>query len=103
MKIQINYGDVDKSEAIETHVREKVERAMSHMADEVTRIEVHLRDDKGQGRGENDKRCTMEARMSGRQPLAVEDRGADIYNVVNATAEKLKHAVRRISEKRKDH
>ena len=93
MQIQINFGDIQNSNAVEEHVSQCLEKALEHVSDRVTRVEVHLRDDK-QGRdGHDDKRCTMEVRLAGEQPMAVESRSSDIYHSITETAEKLGRAV----------
>ncbi len=99
MKIQINYGDFEHSDALSEHVTQSVEAALSLVADRITRVEVHLRDDKKNRRGPDDHRCLMEARLAGEQPLAVEDRAGDIYLAVKQCAEKLKRAVTRKIER----
>ena len=95
MKIQINFGDIEHSDAISEHVMQSVEAALRLVADHVTRVEVHLRDDKKNRRGSDDHRCLMEARLAGEQPLAVEARDRDIYDAVRQCANKLKRAVTR--------
>lgn len=99
MKIQTNYGDIESSDALDEHVNQAIETALVHHADRVTRVEVHLRDDKRKRRGPDDKRCTMEARPAGDTPLAVEARAGDIYEAVKACAEKLNRAVSRRFER----
>lgn len=99
MKIQINYGDIKHSDAISEHVTQAVEVALRLVTDHVTRVEVHLRDDKKNRRGPDDHRCVMEARLAGEQPLAVEARAGDIYVAVRQCAEKLKRAVNRKIER----
>lgn len=93
MKIQINFGDVDGSDALEAHVTEAIETALSRFTDRITRVEVHLRDDKQKRRGPDDKRCTMEARPAGDKPLAVDARHRDIYDAATECAAKLQRAV----------
>ena len=52
--------------------------------------EVHLSDENGNKESENDKRCMIEARLKGRQPIAVTD-VADTYDhAVNGAIDKLK-------------
>lgn len=91
--IFINYGDIDNSTALSDHVNHNVEKALAHVADRITRVEVHLRDDKQKRRGPDDKRCTLEARLAGQQPMAVEARAGDIYHAVTEAATKLGKAV----------
>ena len=100
MKIQVNFGDVPSSDALTQHVNERVEAALQHMAEQITRVEVHLRDDNSDKAGPDDKRCTMEARIAGLQPLAVEHADRDLYQVVNEAAGKLRRAVQRTLDRR---
>lgn len=93
MLIQVNFGDVQSSEAVESRVHEEVTHALEHHADRVTRVEVHLRDLNGQKHG-IDKRCTMEARLAGFQPMAVEEDAEDLYDAIHAAAKKLHRAVK---------
>ncbi len=93
MKIQINYGDVQGSDSLEEHVTESVESALRLFADRVTRVEVHLRDDKQKRRGPDDNRCLMEYRLAGEKPDTVEARAGDIYEAVKSCADKLERAV----------
>lgn len=103
MLIQINYGDIQGSETIEQHIHEQVDKALGNLGEQVTRVEVHLRDDKQKRDAHNDKRCTMEVRLAGMEPLVVEDRGADIYAVISQAADKIKRIARREADKRQDH
>ena len=48
-----------------------VERILGHLAEHITRVEVHLSDENGKKGGSHDKRCMMEARLEGHQPIAV--------------------------------
>ena len=93
MHVQINYADLQSSEALSEYIRRVVEKAVSHVADQVTRVEVHIHDDKHGRRGKDDSRCTIEARIAGEKPLAVEARAADIYKAVTRSAGKLGRAV----------
>ena len=100
MQIQINFGDMSNSDAIENHIHDTLHHELRHTGDRVTRVEVHLRDDKQKRSGPDDVRCTMEARIAGEQPLAVDDKGRDMYKVISSTADKLASAVNRKIGKR---
>ena len=95
MQVLVNFGDVDHSPAIEEHAVDRAEHALRHVSDSVTRVEVHLRDDKQRRVGDSDKRCVMEARIAGKKPLTVDDTGKDIYVTITSTADKLGRAVTR--------
>ncbi|MEM8782416.1 MAG: HPF/RaiA family ribosome-associated protein [Planctomycetota bacterium] len=99
MQIQINYGDIDGSDAIQTRVNDKLHHALQHVTDRVTRVEVHLRDDNAGKAGANDKRAVMEARPAGAGPITVDHAGEDIYKVVDEAAAKLGRAVKKHFDK----
>jgi ribosomal subunit interface protein len=93
MIIQVNAGDVQSSDALIDFTEKELQKALKHVADHVTRVEVHLHDDTA-GRSHNDKRVTMEGRLRGVQPLAIEETGEDLYNTVRAAAQKLERALK---------
>ena len=100
MQIQIN-GDnhLEGSAARDDWARGVVEAAMGHFADHVTRVEVHLSDENAGKGGAALMRCTMEARVNGRPPVAVSNDAAGLDAAVNGAAQKLvratEHAVGR--------
>jgi ribosome-associated translation inhibitor RaiA len=93
MQVQINFGDVQKSDAVASALNDQLNDSLRLFRDRITRVEVHLRDDNGPKAGV-DKRCLLEARLAGMEPLAVEARGTDIYQVIIDAAGKLERAIR---------
>jgi len=94
MQVQVNFGSIEGSSALEDHVRTEVESAVGRFAERLTRIEAHLHDDNSAAKaGSRDKRCTLEARPAGMQPISVEDETDDIYEAVRSAATKLKRAL----------
>lgn len=93
MQIQINFGDVQSSPTVTERVHAELDRTLKVFKDRITRIEVHLRDDNGPKAGV-DKRCLLEARLAGLDPLAVEAKGNDLYTVIADAAGKLERAIR---------
>jgi ribosome-associated translation inhibitor RaiA len=90
MQIQVNTDHtIEGHEALAAQIRGVVESALSGMSDHITRVEVHLTDERGPKSGKNDKRCMMEARLEGRQPIAVTDEAATVELAVNGAADKL--------------
>jgi ribosome-associated translation inhibitor RaiA len=90
MQIQVNTDHtIEGHEALAAQIRGVVENALSRMSDHITRVEVHLTDESGPKSGKNDKRCMMEARLEGRQPIAVTDEAAALDLAVNGAADKL--------------
>jgi len=104
MQIQIHFGDVTVSPALTGHVEDRIERALKHLPDRrLTRVEVHLHDDKQKRNGPDDTRCTMEARLAGCDPLAVTHKADDLYVAVTGAADKLGRAVKHKVARRDNH
>jgi ribosome-associated translation inhibitor RaiA len=53
---------------------------------------VHL-SDVNADKGGVDKRCLVEVRLAGHQPLVAEDTGEDLYTVVSKAAERVNRVV----------
>jgi len=91
MQVQMNYANVEASEALETHIREALDATIGRFADRLTRIEVHLSDLNGPEKGgPNDKRCRIEVRPSGADPLLVESVADSFYGAADDAAGKLR-------------
>jgi ribosome-associated translation inhibitor RaiA len=93
MKIQINTdnhiaGREAFSEQAEATVA-TVASALTHLAEHVTRVEVHLSDENGDKSGVGGKRCMMEARLDSHQPIAVTDEADSLDEAIAGAAEKL--------------
>jgi ribosome-associated translation inhibitor RaiA len=102
MDIQVNHGHVKKSDLIDQYAQERVMKELAHMADRITRVEVHLGEDSHAHKsGGHDKRCMIEARPSGRQPIAVEHKGDDMKLVIAEAAGKLGRALHHAFDKHK--
>jgi len=72
MDIQINTNhSVDSSDALRRETTATVEHALERFAEQITLIEIHFSDVNGESRGGDDKHCMLEARLAGRQPVAV--------------------------------
>jgi ribosome-associated translation inhibitor RaiA len=90
MQIQFNTDrNVDGHEALAARVSGAVESALRRFSDRVTRVEVHVSDENGDKNGQDDMRCMMEARLEGRQPVAVTHQAATLDRAVDGAAGKL--------------
>jgi hypothetical protein len=93
MQIQVNADNhLGSNEARNVWARGVVEAAMSHLADHVTRVEVHLSDENAGKGGAAVLRCTMEARLNGRPPVAVSNDASAMDAAVNGAVHKLLRA-----------
>lgn len=94
MQIQINTGEsVEGREALFRHTEAVVKDALGRFSDHVTRVEVHMSDVNGQKVGDNDKRVLMEARIAGRQPIAVTDQAGSLHQAIDGATQKLKRSL----------
>jgi len=91
MQILLNTDrNIEGHEALATRVSEEVESALKRFSDRITRVEVHLSDENSDKKGGNDDmRCVMEARLEGRQPVAVTHHAATLDQAVDGAADKL--------------
>lgn len=101
MQIQINPGEVEVSPAIEERIEQEVQHALNRFTDQVTRVEVHLRNLNGPKHGV-DKRCLMEVRLAGLDPFAVEEDADDLYQAIHLASKKLERAVKHKVERHKE-
>jgi ribosome-associated translation inhibitor RaiA len=86
-------SSIQGREMLAAHVEGVVENALSRFSDRITRVEVHLSDvNKGKG-GSDDKRCMMEVRLEGRQPIAVTDHAPTLEQAIAGAAGKLKRSI----------
>jgi ribosome-associated translation inhibitor RaiA len=90
MQIQVNTDhNIEGHETLIANVRSAVERALDRFSDRITRVEVHLSDQNGDKGGPNDKRCTMEARLEGRQPMAVTHDAATLDQAIDGATDEI--------------
>jgi ribosome-associated translation inhibitor RaiA len=90
MHIQVNTDHtIEGHEALADRIRGVIESALSRVTDHVMRVEVHLTDETGPKNAKNNKRCMMEARLKGHQPIAVTDEAATVDLAINGAADKL--------------
>lgn len=91
MKIQVSTdANIQGSEELEKQIQVTVQSILGHLAEHISRVEIHLSDENSAKGGKNDKRCLMEARPEGHQPVAVTDEAATIDQAIDGAAEKLK-------------
>jgi hypothetical protein len=103
MQIQINTDrHIEGRERLAAWATGVVEQALSRVSDRITRVEVHLSDENADRSGRQDKQCMMEARLEGRQPVAVTHQAASMDQAVNGAAEKLIGAIDSIIGRQRD-
>jgi len=96
MHVQTNTDQsIQGSGELSAQVEAAVSGALGRLADQVTRVEVHLSDQNGARGAADDKRCMMEARLEGRKPTAVTHRAATVGQAIDGAAAKLARSLER--------
>lgn len=94
MQIQVNSDNhIESSIRLEEWVRTTVESTLERYEEDLTRVEVHIRDENGDKPGPHDLRCQMEARPKGHQPISVTHKADTLEQAVDGAAVKLDHAL----------
>ncbi|QDH70262.1 HPF/RaiA family ribosome-associated protein [Marilutibacter alkalisoli] len=94
MKVQINTDShVQHDESLTRHVESSVAGSLDRFGDQITRIEVHVRDKNGGKSGGNDKVCLMEARLEGRPPMTASEDADTVASAVSGAARKLQRVL----------
>ncbi len=95
MQIQINTDNhTSAGDFLTQYAESAVQDALGRFAQRVTRVEVHLSDENTKHKtGDNDKRCVLEARLAGLQPIAVTNQAATYELALDGAAEKLEKIV----------
>ena len=102
MQVRVNTDNhIEGGEGLTQHVQSVVEDALARFGDRITRVEVQLADENSSKKsGENDKRCTMEARLAGLQPVAVTSLADTLNRAIDGAVGKLERTLDRTLEKR---
>ncbi|VAW45369.1 Ribosome-associated inhibitor A [hydrothermal vent metagenome] len=103
MQIQVNTDhNVKGSDLLRQHVESLLNDSLSNFKDEITRVEVHISDENSHKGGDDDLRCTMEARIRGLQPIAVTHHAENIDVAIAGAADRIARSVRKTVEKRRE-
>ncbi len=94
MTIQINSdNNITGTEELSNFVESTIADGLKRFDNYITRVEVHLTDENGHKSGNNDKRCMLEARLEGMQPIAVTAFGDTIHVALKDALGKLKSSL----------
>ena len=97
MQIQVNTDNhIEGSDELSRQVEAVVEGTFGRFGEKITRVEVHLSDESSSSKArDNDKRCVMEARPTGLQPITVSHQGATLDQALKGCANKLEKTLKR--------
>ena len=94
MQVLVNSNhSISVTADLEERVKATVETELERFDDHLTRIEVHLNDENSNKSGPHDKRCQMEARVKGLQPVSVTHKAESLELAIDGAMEKLDKAL----------
>lgn len=94
MNIQINTDhNIDGNERLQAYIKSKITDALKRFENQITRVEIHLSDENAGKTGLDDKRCLLEARLEGHEPLSVTANADTIENALNSATDKIKRVL----------
>jgi ribosome-associated translation inhibitor RaiA len=104
MNIQINTDhNIQGNEALIGKFSITIKNALSRMSDHITSVQVHLSDENADKKGKNDKRCMLEARLEGRQPIVVTENAETLNQALDGSIDRLKNMIESIAGRQRDH
>ena len=104
MKIQINTDKTIKGdERHQDFFSAQIAQALDNYQSHITTIEAHLSDQNGNKKGWDDIQCLLEARIEGRQPIAVKCQANTIEAAISGAIDKLKAALETIAGRLQNH
>lgn len=103
MQIQVRSNrTVNTSASLEDWARSELSKGLERFRDELTGLEVHLADINGDRISADHKRCTIEARINGRDPLAVHHQAERLDEALLGACDKLRRSLDRELSKQRD-
>lgn len=103
MQIQINTDhNIEGHQDLIAEFSGKVENALSRFSTHITLVEVHLSDESSRRKTPLDKRCMMEARLEGRQPIAVTHEAETLNQAIDGASDKLAKLIESTLERQRD-
>ncbi|MBI5279266.1 MAG: HPF/RaiA family ribosome-associated protein [Burkholderiales bacterium] len=95
MHVQVNTSNgIENKDSLERWAAQFLNEQLARFAQDITAVEVQLTDENhGDKGGASDKRCMLEARVTGLAPVAVTNFAPDQDLAVRGAVEKLVHAL----------
>lgn len=102
MLIQINTDkNIEGTSEMIAHFTGLLKENLDRFDDQVTRLEIHLSDENGNKNAGDDKKCVLEARLKGSNPIVVTTVGATLHQSVKNAAEKMSVTLEKSLEKKR--
>ena len=90
MEIQVRTDShIEGGEKLKDFVKDTVASSLSRFGEQITRVQVHLQDVNSHKKRDNDKRCAIEVRVAGIQPLGVSNSDDTVEQALAGALDKL--------------
>jgi ribosome-associated translation inhibitor RaiA len=94
MQIQVNADkNIEGGERLTQYVKSAVDAKLRRFVGQITRVEAHLSDESGHKTHGDDKKCVLEARPAGRNPIAVTHMAATLDQAITGAVDKLERVL----------
>jgi ribosomal subunit interface protein len=104
MLVEVNTDkNIKNSERLIEYCKSMVEAELDRFAEHITRVEIHLSDENGEKGGDDDKRCLIEARMKGKNPVTAKNTATNIDDAISGALDKITKVLETSIEKMRDH
>jgi hypothetical protein len=90
MQVRVNTSNgIENKETLDRWADEFLNDSLARFKQEISRIEVQLSDENCGKKGAADRRCMLEARLNGHDPLAVNHHGETQDEAIRGATQKL--------------
>ena len=94
MQVQVHTDNhVEGRDELVSQVEDEVGAALERFAKQITRVDVHLADENAAKASPDDKRCTIEVRAAGFDPVAVTHHADNLGDARTGATKKLVKAL----------
>ena len=104
--MQINLhtdNHIEGRERMEIYFASAIETKLKRFDNHVTSLEVFIGDENSDKFGTDDKKCTIEARIVGKPPVAVKNNADTIEKAINGAVDKMKKVLDTTFDKMRNH
>lgn len=84
---------INRNRGLDEHVEQAVHGALDRFGEHISTVEVHLSDNVREKSLEGENSCTMEARVTGYQPVVIHHHSINLHQAINEAADKLQRAL----------
>jgi hypothetical protein len=92
MHVQVNTSNgIENKDTLDRWAADYLNEALARFSQDITRVEVQIRDTNAAKKGADDVRCMLEARISGRDPVAATHHAASQDEAFRGATQRLLH------------